>query len=298
MIASDIFEDDFICGQGWFERLLWIGLVVACADDQGRFLNSPAIIRARVFPTDTNVTDEKVELALTNFAEAGKVILYSAGVRRLVQIARWWIYQTPAWASPSKYPAPEEWTDRVKYHTTGRKIVIENWDHRGGYSLHSPLHRAIEEEEVKVKGEVEEEEEEKKPAPAAPAAKRKTSPAETAAAAAQFGGAASPLTIQLYRRVTGQISIPPGENGNEQADWYLGQILTVYGGDIERAAPDGVSVFNRWCATQGKSGKRYSVTNTGWLEWWLNECAPSAPVSETDALEAQARANLKKLRGG
>jgi hypothetical protein len=170
LIHSDLFEDDFVGSLSYFERLLWIGLFGAVADDQGRFLDNPAIIRAKVFPYDANVTDDKVEQALVKLVSAGKIIRYSAGGKRLCQIANWWKHQKPSWASASRYPAPEGWRDRVKMHVSGGKVVIDGWDQPGGYpgqsdnlpsdlpialpiTLPSQQDRAIKEVKDEVKGE-------------------------------------------------------------------------------------------------------------------------------------------------
>jgi hypothetical protein len=138
MTSSELFEDDFIGSLDFFQRYMWIGLFVACADDQGRFADSHAIIRAKVFPYDRDVTDDIVEAALCKFFDAGKIARYVVNGKQLIQIVKWWSYQSPSWASPSKYPAPDGWTDRYKYHTTGNKISVENWNTPGGYTmLHS-----------------------------------------------------------------------------------------------------------------------------------------------------------------
>jgi hypothetical protein len=153
MISSDIFEDDFVGSLSFFERLVWIGVFGAVADDQGRLLDSPVLIRSKVFLYDANVSDDKVDEALVKMAMAGKITRYQADGKRLLQITSWWIYQTPAWASPSKFPPPEGWMDRVKYHVSGNKIVVLNWDKPGGYpdklpsGLHSGLGSGIEDGE-------------------------------------------------------------------------------------------------------------------------------------------------------
>lgn len=162
MIASDLFEDDFIGALSFFDRLLWIGIIAAVADDQGRLMDKPALIRSRVFLYDDDVKDSTVQASLDRLAVAHKIACYVAGGKQLIQIVNWWKYQTPAWASPSKYPAPAGWMDRVKYHTTGNKIVMLNWDKHGGYVADyvAPLDRALNEGDVKgdddVKGEGEE----------------------------------------------------------------------------------------------------------------------------------------------
>jgi DnaD/phage-associated family protein len=157
MIAGDMFEDDFIGELNYFERLLWIGLITSVADDQGRMMDNPALIRSRVFLFDPSVQDSEVERALNKINVHGKIVRYVSGNKALIQITKWWKYQTPSWASPSKYPSPTGWTDRAKYHSTGNKVITLNWDNVGGYVANCiPIvHRAIEEGDVKgdVKGE-------------------------------------------------------------------------------------------------------------------------------------------------
>jgi len=119
MISSDLYEDEFIGGLDIFSRYLWIGLITACADDQGRFLANPSVIRAKLFPFDDyRIAD--IEKALQVFAANGKLIIYEVNGKRLAQIINWWNHQSPSWASPSKYPAPTKWVDRVKYHAAGK----------------------------------------------------------------------------------------------------------------------------------------------------------------------------------
>lgn len=139
MTSSELFEDDFIGTLDFFQRYLWIGLFVACADDQGRFIDNHAIIRAKVFPFDRNVDDNMVEKAINKLNEDGKVVRYVAGNKHLIQITKWWVYQTPSWASPSKYPPPDKWTDRYRFHTIGNHVSTENWDISGGFEQGSTL---------------------------------------------------------------------------------------------------------------------------------------------------------------
>jgi len=160
LIHGDLFEDDFVGSLSFFERLLWVGLFGAVADDQGRFLDHPALIRVKVFLYDANVTDDMVEKALVKLATAGKIVRYSASGKRLCQIVNWWKYQKPSWASESKYPAPEGWHDRVKMHVQGGGVVSRGWDEKGGYlpsgipsGIPSGQDRRIKEDEGKDEGE-------------------------------------------------------------------------------------------------------------------------------------------------
>ena len=62
----------------------------------------------------------------------------------MIQIVNWWKHQTPSWASPSNYPAPDGWVDREKYHAAGNKVATTNWDTQGGFNnLHSALHSTL-----------------------------------------------------------------------------------------------------------------------------------------------------------
>ena len=136
LIESGLFEDDFVGGLDFFQRLVWIGIWSAVADDQGRFMDNPALIRAKVFLYDEEVTDDMVEKALRKMAKAGRIIRYGTSGRRLCQIANWWMVQKPSWASESKYVAPGDWVDRVKMHAIGGAIKIgSGWNTPGGYPL-------------------------------------------------------------------------------------------------------------------------------------------------------------------
>jgi hypothetical protein len=134
MVSSDIFEDDFFISLTMFERMVWIGLVVRCADDQGRLQDRSVLIKSQVFPADM-VSPGEIDLALEKFREAGKIERYKSGDKSLVQILNWWKYQTPQWAMKSKYPAPAGWVDREKYHGVGGKVCNLNWDNKGGYQV-------------------------------------------------------------------------------------------------------------------------------------------------------------------
>jgi hypothetical protein len=152
MIAGDLFEDD-ICQEDYFTRLLWIGMIASAADDQGRIIDNPAILRAKIFPLDENVTDKQINESLTKIGKS--IFRYSSGGKKLIQIIKWWVYQTPSWAAASKFNPPDGWVDRVKVHTVGNKIHMLNWDNVGGFvdsKLCSNVDSAI--DDVKSDGDV------------------------------------------------------------------------------------------------------------------------------------------------
>lgn len=268
IIVSELFEDDFIGQLDFFGRYLWIGLFSAVADDQGRFLDNAAIIRARVFPFDA-VTDAQVEAVLVQLAAAGKITRYLAAGKHLVQITHWWTYQQPSWASPSRHPAPEGWVDRVKYHTKGNKITVLNWESEGGYAeglpsplsipLHSQLPSALgsdlpspieEEEKIEEKEEeVKQEQEQKKPA----------------AAAARIGYQTDAMILRAWTMATDMPAIPPGD---------LPKILPVLESVSSRytSAEDFAAAlkpyYQAWLTRRTADGRAYSRTNLGWIDWF------------------------------
>ena len=137
MIYQDFFEDEYF---GMVEiplRLFWVGLITAAADDQGRILDNSSLIKAKVFMYDGDVTNSMIDGWLDKLNADNKIVRYEADGKRLIQIINWWEYQTPSWAMPSKYPPPDNWNDRARYHATGEtqggKIKTINWDKEGGF---------------------------------------------------------------------------------------------------------------------------------------------------------------------
>ena len=134
MIASDIFNDEFFCELTQTERLLWIGIIVLCADDQGRLQDKTNYINSMIF-TDDNLPPEIIESGLKKFTDTKKIYRYTADGKKMIQIIKWWTYQTPTWAMPSKYPSPVGWIDRIKAHVAGSvKSYTINWDSKGGWN--------------------------------------------------------------------------------------------------------------------------------------------------------------------
>jgi len=126
------------------QRDMWHGLI-ATADDQGRLPGLPAAIRSLVWPYDDILLSD-VQKELDTLADSGNIIIYNISNDAYVQIINWWNYQKPQWAAASKYPPPDGWLDRERFHGKGRKIFTKNWDTPGGYFIAT--------EEVKVKDNV------------------------------------------------------------------------------------------------------------------------------------------------
>jgi hypothetical protein len=137
-LEPSIWRDDFFISLATLERLIWIGLITTVADDQGRMLNNPLLVRADLFPLD-NIESGEISAALDKFVQAGKLHAYRAEGKELLQIVNWWKYQkASAWMGLSKYPAPEHWIDRARFHGKGNQVVDQNWNHPGGFNGHLP----------------------------------------------------------------------------------------------------------------------------------------------------------------
>jgi hypothetical protein len=137
-LTERTFTDEFFGRLSMDERLLWLGLILACADDQGRLIDNAILIRNAIFAFD-DMAPAHVDEMLDKFSHASKILRYVAGTngtgKKLIQIVNWWRYQKSAsWMMPSIYPAPELWIDRCRYHGQGRKIIEVNWYMEGGFS--------------------------------------------------------------------------------------------------------------------------------------------------------------------
>ena len=137
-ISGNTFADEFFGGLSHIHRLLWLGLLLNVADDQGRMIDNVALMRSLIFPYDMTVTVKDIEKGLTIFAAKHKITRYVVGTngsgKRLIQVVNWWKFQRSAqWAGRSLFPAPPKWLDRIRAHETGGGITLMNWDQAGGY---------------------------------------------------------------------------------------------------------------------------------------------------------------------
>ncbi len=100
-------------------QLLWDRMILA-ADDQGRMIADPEVVRAQCVPLVKVATSAKVAVWL-NQLEAqvdddgnGMILRYDAAGHPLLQIWNWWDSQNGMRrAYPSRWPAPDGWQDRV-----------------------------------------------------------------------------------------------------------------------------------------------------------------------------------------
>ena len=124
MIHSCIWQSEHFADLTMQQRLLWIGLITN-ADDQGRGRAHPGLVRAAVFPFDVIAQDD-IQRDIETLRDDDLLILYQADDKMYYQVIKWWEYQTPQWAYPSEYPAPDGWEDRLKYRKDN-SVIFDNW---------------------------------------------------------------------------------------------------------------------------------------------------------------------------
>jgi len=132
MISASMWEDDFFTELSMFDRLVWIGLITCCADDQGRMQDKTRLLISQTFPID-EIETSKFENSVLKIISFGKLVRYEIDGKKFLQITNWWKHQTPRWAGKSNYPPPEKWIDRFRFHSIGNEIKQENWDLPGGF---------------------------------------------------------------------------------------------------------------------------------------------------------------------
>lgn len=84
-------------------RLLFMGLI-SNADDEGRLVGHPALIKSIIFPYD-DITIEDINNKLKSLANWKMIILYKNNNQSYIQVTNFKKYQTINKPTPSKYPS-------------------------------------------------------------------------------------------------------------------------------------------------------------------------------------------------
>jgi hypothetical protein len=134
MISSALWSDLDFVSLTPVARLLWLALI-SNADDQGRLQGHPALVRSVCFPAE-DMSLDAINDKLKAIERMGWIILYESSDKQYIQIAKWWKHQTMTWAQPSQYPAPDGWTDSLRYRV-GDRVVTENWDNKPSADVQS-----------------------------------------------------------------------------------------------------------------------------------------------------------------
>ena len=125
MIDAAIWRSETIARLTRPQRLTLIGMI-SNADDQGRLQGHPSLLRSMLYPFD-DIQLSEIEAEIQAIASGGTIHLYEVNGCRYIQLVNWWRYQSPAFAWPSRWPAPEGWVDRERFRR-GNDVVVRNWD--------------------------------------------------------------------------------------------------------------------------------------------------------------------------
>lgn len=76
------------------------------ADDEGRGIDHPKLIKAAIYPLNDEKTERKVAALLDELAAAGFLWRYEVDGRRYFQVVNFGEHQKPRHPTPSKFPPP------------------------------------------------------------------------------------------------------------------------------------------------------------------------------------------------
>lgn len=105
-----------------FDRLL------AQADDQGRIEGDVAILKSVCVPLVERISPRNLNRFLSELETEELIFRYEAGRSSLTQIPTWWRWQQgQRRAYPSRWPAPEGWTDAIYGHGGESQATYKTW---------------------------------------------------------------------------------------------------------------------------------------------------------------------------
>ena len=92
-------------------RFTFKGIWEVMADDEGRFLADPRLIKGQVWPLDDDITVKKVRNYLRTLTEDRRIVLYSVDGASFGHIPSWSKHQKISHPTASKLPAPPSLSD-------------------------------------------------------------------------------------------------------------------------------------------------------------------------------------------
>ena len=104
--------------------------MIANADDQGRLPGDLRVLKALVCPMREEITRENLGTLLSEIELQNLVICYSDCEGPVIQISKWWKYQTQQWAYRSQYTPPPGWTDHLRFKKGGT-VHTSDWPPAG-----------------------------------------------------------------------------------------------------------------------------------------------------------------------
>ena len=103
-VKPEFFTSETIAALSVPARLTFIGLWTY-ADDAGRAMDNPKLLKAAVWPLDDDVSAGQVASHLEEFERAGRICRYAIDGKRYLHVVTWEEHQKPKNPSEPKYPA-------------------------------------------------------------------------------------------------------------------------------------------------------------------------------------------------
>lgn len=102
----EFWTDPLMCALPRDVRFTFKGLWEACADDEGRFLADPRMVKSAIWPLDDDITTKKLGAMLITLEQRGRIELYEIGGVRYGVIVNWSKHQKISHKLPSRIPEP------------------------------------------------------------------------------------------------------------------------------------------------------------------------------------------------
>ena len=106
-LKTAFWDDDKVCRLSRDARLTLAGLITKMADDEGRFIATPAAIGGALFPND-EISHARIKRWLGEIEAEGMVHTYRINGGTYGCLNGWAKHQKPPHPSPSTIPAPPE----------------------------------------------------------------------------------------------------------------------------------------------------------------------------------------------
>jgi hypothetical protein len=106
-LKTSFWEDDKVCHLSRDARLTLAGLITKMADDEGRFVATPAAIGGALFPND-ELTPSRIKRWLAEIESEGLALIYRINGGTYGLLPGWHRHQKPPHPSKSTIPPPPD----------------------------------------------------------------------------------------------------------------------------------------------------------------------------------------------
>lgn len=106
-LKTSFWDDDKVCHLSRDARLTLAGLITKMADDEGRFVATPAAIGGDLFPYD-ELSPARIRRWVAEIEAEGFIVVYRVNGGTYGWLKGWSRHQKPPHPSPSTIPEPTE----------------------------------------------------------------------------------------------------------------------------------------------------------------------------------------------